>query len=134
MTASAPTILRRILERKAEEVAERRQAVTLGELESRALAQDAPRGFERALRDRVAAGDAAVIAEVKRASPSKGVIREHFVPGDIARSYAAGGAACLSVLTDVDFFQGSDAYLAEARNACRCRSCARISPSTRTRW
>jgi indole-3-glycerol phosphate synthase len=118
VTASAPTILRRILERKAEEVAERRRAVSLGELESRARAQDAPRGFERALRDRVAAGDAAVIAEVKKASPSKGVIREHFVPGDIARSYAAGGAACLSVLTDVDFFQGCDAYLAEARDAC----------------
>jgi indole-3-glycerol phosphate synthase len=76
------------------------------------------RGFAAALQARVAAGRPAVIAEVKKASPSKGVLREHFVPADIARSYEAGGAACLSVLTDVQFFQGSTAYLQQARAAC----------------
>lgn len=76
------------------------------------------RGFEAALRQTMAAGRAAVIAEVKRASPSKGVLREHFVPAEIAASYALHGAACLSVLTDERFFQGSAAYLQQARAAC----------------
>jgi indole-3-glycerol phosphate synthase len=76
------------------------------------------RGFEAALRSQIAAGRAAVIAEVKRASPSKGVLREHFVPAEIAASYEQGGAACLSVLTDERFFQGSAAYLQQARAAC----------------
>ncbi len=77
-----------------------------------------PRGFGAALRKTIADGHPAVIAEVKKASPSQGVIRADFHPADIARSYEAGGAACLSVLTDMDFFQGADAYLREAREAC----------------
>lgn len=111
-------ILRRILLRKAEEVAERRQRVSLDELRSRVEDACAPRGFADALARRIAQGDPAVIAEIKKASPSKGVLRADFRPAEIATSYERGGAACLSVLTDVDFFQGSDAYLQEARNAC----------------
>lgn len=112
------SVLERIIARKAEEVAERRGRVSLDELERLAKQADAPRGFARALQERAARREAAVIAEVKKASPSKGVIRPHFTPAEIARSYEAGGAACLSVLTDIDFFQGSDAYLQEARAAC----------------
>ncbi|WP_313516503.1 indole-3-glycerol phosphate synthase TrpC [Pseudomonas sp.] len=115
---SVPTVLEKILARKAEEVAERRARVSLAELERLAAAADAPRGFALALQERVKRKEAAVIAEVKKASPSKGVLREEFLPAEIARSYEAGGAACLSVLTDVDFFQGADAYLQQARAAC----------------
>jgi len=118
MTVQAPTILRTILARKAEEVAERRAAHSLAQLEARISQQDAPRGFSRILQQRVGAGEPAVIAEIKKASPSKGVIREDFHPAQIAASYAAGGASCLSVLTDEDFFQGCDAYLGQARAAC----------------
>ncbi len=114
---STPTILRDIIARKWEEVSERSVAVSLSELDTRARAQDACRGFASALID-TARERPAVIAEAKRASPSKGVIREHFDPAAIARSYQAGGACCLSVLTDVDFFQGADAYLQQARAAC----------------
>ncbi|GAB3281948.1 indole-3-glycerol phosphate synthase TrpC [Parahaliea aestuarii] len=118
MSNQAPTILRRIVERKWEEVAERRRTDSITSLEARISEQTPPRGFSSALSLRAAAGEAAVIAEVKKASPSKGVIRADFRPADIAASYAAGGAACLSVLTDIDFFQGADAYLQQARSAC----------------
>ena len=111
-------VLRRILGRKVEEVNARRAALSLAELAARARATPAPRAFADALIARAAAGLPAVIAEVKKASPSAGVIRADFDVAAIARSYAAGGATCLSVLTDVDFFQGSDAYLQQACAAC----------------
>ena len=115
---SLPTILEKIIARKVAEVAERSARVGLDELQRRARAADAPRGFARALQERVARREPAVIAEIKKASPSKGVLRENFVPAELARSYEQGGATCLSVLTDVDFFQGSDEYLQQARAAC----------------
>ena len=115
---ATPTILTRILARKDQEVAERQQAVSEADLLALAEKQSAPRGFIEALNQRIAAGDAAVIAEVKKASPSKGVMREEFHPADIAKSYAQGGAACLSVLTDADFFLGHEDYLIAARDAC----------------
>ena len=116
---SVPTVLEKILARKAEEVAERRSRVSLAELENLARSADAPRGFAKALIDQAKKKQPAVIAEIKKASPSKGVIRENFVPADIARSYEKGGATCLSVLTDIDFFQGADDYLKQARAACK---------------
>ncbi len=111
-------ILQRILAVKAEEVARARQLRSEADLRREAEARQDVRGFARAIEAKIAAGQAAVIAEVKRASPSKGVLREHFVPAEIAQSYAAHGAACLSVLTDVQFFQGSANYLRQARAAC----------------
>lgn len=111
-------ILDRIVAVKHEEVAAGRSRRSLTSWREEAEAQGPVRGFEAALRDRLAAGRAAVIAEVKKASPSKGVLREHFVPADIAASYAAAGAACLSVLTDEPFFQGHASYLKQARAAC----------------
>jgi indole-3-glycerol phosphate synthase len=111
-------ILDRILARKAEEVAARKRAQPLADLQARAAETPTTRGFEAALRARVRAGQPAVIAEVKKASPSKGVIRADFDPVYIAQSYASAGAACLSVLTDEDFFQGHDRYLQQARSAC----------------
>ncbi|MEQ5839893.1 indole-3-glycerol phosphate synthase TrpC [Paraburkholderia acidicola] len=110
-------ILNRIIDVKRQEVRVAQQSAPLEELRLEASARD-HRDFVGALRAKHAAGVPAVISEVKKASPSKGVIREHFVPADIARSYAKHGAACLSVLTDVQFFQGSTAYLEEARAAC----------------
>ncbi|SDR68891.1 indole-3-glycerol phosphate synthase [Halopseudomonas xinjiangensis] len=115
---SVPTILQNIIARKYEEVAERRAQMSLTELETLAAAAEPVRGFANALQSRKAARKPAVIAEIKKASPSKGVLREHFVPADIAESYEKGGAACLSILTDVDFFQGHDDYLRQARAAC----------------
>lgn len=118
MSGDTPDVLRRILARKAEEVAERSARVALDALRSRVAGAPAARDFVGALRGRIAAGQAGVIAEIKKASPSKGVLRADFHPAEIAASYARGGAACLSVLTDVDFFQGADAYLQEVRAAC----------------
>lgn len=112
-----PDILQRILARKREEVAQRSQRLPRAEIDARAAAADAPRGFARALHTRIVSGRPAVIAEVKQASPSKGLIRPGFDPAEIGRSYAAGGATCLSVLTDVDFFRGSDEDLRTARAA-----------------
>lgn len=120
-TSSTPTILKKIIDRKHEEVSEREACVSFTDLEHKIKAQVEdiwrPRGFIRAICHKIDTGQSAVIAEIKKASPSKGVIREHFVPADIARSYERGGAACLSVLTDVDYFQGADAYLQQARAA-----------------
>lgn len=115
---SVPTVLEKIISRKREEVAERRSRISLAELEKLAAAADPLRGFAQRLQEQARSKQPAVIAEVKKASPSKGVLREHFVPAEIARSYEAGGATCLSVLTDIDFFQGADDYLKQARAAC----------------
>lgn len=117
-SADTPTVLKKILARKHEEVAERRRKVAFSDLEGRANAQPAARGFVEAVSSQVEAGKPAVIAEIKKASPSQGVIRANFDPVAIARSYEKAGATCLSVLTDIDFFQGSDSYLQNARNAC----------------
>ena len=111
-------ILTTILARKADEIAERSARVSLDDLRARIADASPVRGFADALNAMIAQGDPAVIAEVKKASPSKGVIRPDFRPADIAVSYEFGGAACLSVLTDVDFFQGADDYLKQAREAC----------------
>ena len=111
-------ILDRILARKVEEIAARHATVPLDDLIARVSDLPDTRGFAAAMEAKIADGLPAVIAEVKKASPSKGVIRADFHPADIARSYEAGGAACLSVLTDADFFQGSEAYLQQAREAC----------------
>ena len=111
-------ILNQILARKAEEVAAVKRERPLGRVRDEARGAPPPRDFAGALRAKIAAGRAAVIAEIKKASPSKGLLRADFDPAAIAASYAAHGAACLSVLTDRDFFQGEPQYLAAARNAC----------------
>jgi indole-3-glycerol phosphate synthase len=116
--SAAPDILKTILRHKAQEVGARAEKLPLRALAGRARDLPAPRGFAAALARRVQAGDPAVIAEIKKASPSKGLLRDPFDPAAIARSYQTGGAACLSVLTDEAFFQGSDQALAEARAAC----------------
>jgi indole-3-glycerol phosphate synthase len=116
--SGTPDILKKIIKRKAEEVAER-QRVAPTEVLNNSLSQAPPvRGFVNAIAQKISIGKAGVIAEVKRASPSKGIIRKDFQPAEIAQSYAQAGAACLSVLTDIDFFQGADEYLQQARTAC----------------
>lgn len=111
-------ILNRILATKKDEVATARSRVSLSELKAQAHDAGPTRDFVGAIETRIAAGQAAVIAEIKKASPSKGVIRADFDPAEIAESYARGGATCLSVLTDRDYFQGAPAYLQAARSAC----------------
>ena len=111
-------ILERILARKRAELEAARSAVPLAQIQERARAAPPPRDFAGALRARIGAGRPAVIAEIKKASPSKGLLRADFDPAAIARSYEAGGAACLSVLTDRDFFQGAHVHLVQARSAC----------------
>ena len=118
MSTSRPDILNRILARKQQEIEERQRSAPLQNLQQKAADASPPRGFVAALKGRVELGEAAVIAEIKKASPSKGVIREDFDVVAIARSYAAGGASCLSVLTDRDFFQGNEDFLVAARAAC----------------
>src|SRR5690242_2740901 len=111
-------ILQEILAVKFDEIARAKASKPFAVLRREAEEMPAPRDFGRALRNKIAAGLPAVIAEIKRASPSKGLLRERFDPAAIAASYALHGAACLSVLTDEQFFQGSFAYLKQARNAC----------------
>ena len=116
---NTPTILKKIVDRKWEEIKERKQSISLEAMRDLAFAnKDAPRGFADALARSLKAGRSAVIAEIKKASPSKGVLREDFHPAEIAASYEEGGASCLSILTDCDFFQGHEDYLKEGRAAC----------------
>ena len=103
---------------KRAEVAAAKKALPQSEIQARARAAGPPRSFVSAITEKMASGKAAVIAEIKRASPSKGLLREHFEPAGIATSYAAGGAACLSILTDREFFQGAPEHLTVARAAC----------------
>ncbi len=117
--SGTPDILKKIIKRKAEEVAERQEQVSIEQLQNSLPAASPCRGFVNALEQKISSGTAGIIAEVKKASPSKGVIREDFRPAEIAISYEQAGAACLSVLTDIDFFQGADAYLQQARAACK---------------
>jgi len=113
-----PDILKKIIQRKQEEIAERSAKVSIQQLITLAEQADAPRGFVEAIEAKINSGHAAVIAEIKKASPSKGLLREHFFPAEIAKSYEQNGATCLSVLTDRDFFQGHEDYLKQARAAC----------------
>src|SRR5690606_36437540 len=117
---NTPTILKKIIDTKAQEVASRSKTLPLTELKARALDMDpaALRGFYRSMQAKVDSGLPAVIAEIKKASPSKGVVRGHFGPQDIAESFEQGGAACLSVLTGYDYFQGHEDFMQQARDAC----------------
>ena len=115
---STPTVLRKICDRKWQEIEERRAIQSLDAIKAIARAEPPARGFSAALHRRLQNAEVGVIAEVKKASPSKGIIRESFDPAAIAKSYELGGAACLSVLTDIDFFQGADEFLQLARDAC----------------
>lgn len=114
-----PDILKKILQRKQQEIAERSKRLPINLLQQLAENADPVRGFVEAIERKLNAGQSAVIAEIKKASPSKGVLRADFQPAEIALSYQNGGAACLSVLTDQDFFQGHEDYLKQARFACQ---------------
>jgi len=116
--SNTPDVLKKILARKQQEISERSAKVSIADLKQQITTASPVRGFVQAIKQKLAKGETAVIAEVKKASPSKGLLREHFDPADIAESYQTGGAACLSVLTDKDFFQGSEQYLQQARAAC----------------
>ena len=118
MSSNTPDILIQILNRKREEIAERSLTVPIDVLMQQSASADAVRGFIRSIENKISNDQSAVIAEIKKASPSKGLLREHFEPAAIAKSYAAHGAACLSILTDKDYFQGDEAYLKQARAAC----------------
>jgi indole-3-glycerol phosphate synthase len=113
-----PDILKRILDKKAEEVAKRKLGMTIANLQEIAETIEKPRGFYNALQEKVSAKKPAIIAEIKKASPSQGIIREDFQPVAIGQDYAMNGAACLSVLTDKEFFQGSEVYLQMVRERC----------------
>ena len=119
MSAARPDILNRILARKQQEISARQQTASLDSLQQQADTASVPRGFVAALKRRVEQGEFAVIAEIKKASPSKGVIRVNFDVVEIAQSYETGGASCLSVLTDQDFFQGHEDFLVAARSSCQ---------------
>lgn len=121
ISIDTPTVLKKIIARKHEEIAERSARDSLAALNARIQGLDVsqtPRGFVAAMEAKLNSGLSAVIAEAKKASPSKGLLRENFLPAEIAKSYESGGAACLSVLTDADFFQGHEDYLRQARAAC----------------
>jgi len=118
MSDNRPDILNTILQRKTEEIAERSENISMQEMSQRAQAAEPVRGFITAIEKRIASNQSAVIAEIKKASPSKGILRENFDPAAIAQSYEQHGAACLSVLTDKDFFQGGEDFLLQARSAC----------------
>lgn len=118
MQQPPPGILKTILHHKAKEIEHSMARCSLKEMTRRAAEAPAPRGFVTAIQERIAEGKPAVIAELKRASPSKGIIREHYNPAELASAYAKAGATCLSVLTDREYFKGSDEHLREARSAC----------------
>lgn len=119
MPASTPDILKQIIAHKATEVTTRKAVCSVADLKARIEGTEPTRGFTAAIKAQVDDGKLAVIAEVKKASPSKGVIRENFHPTEIAESYENAGATCLSVLTDEKYFQGADQYLKEAKVACK---------------
>jgi indole-3-glycerol phosphate synthase len=118
MEQDCPDILKEILQRKREEVAERAERIDIGTLTQQAEQADPVRGFIRSIEKHISSHKPAVIAEIKKASPSKGVLRENFDPAAIAKTYEKNGAACISVLTDSDYFQGCEDYLQQARSAC----------------
>jgi len=116
--SDTPDILKKIIQRKWQEIAERSKKISIDDLKKQAGTASPCRGFVDSMAVKIEAGKPAVIAEIKKASPSKGLLRKNFQPAEIAKSYAQGGAACVSVLTDQDFFQGSEEYLQQARQAC----------------